>query len=216
MTTTASTAPPETAAPAEPAAPIGNPAMIGVPTFLVGSIALGLNLIGYVDQGVVGAPIAIIAVATGTGQVISAVWAARLAQNAVASVFGIFAGFWLSYAALVFGLLHNWYGLTPTAVNPTVKTFLLSWLILIVLLTLVTLRLPLVYTALFVFVDLALLFVLLAYINADASGPDSTQLKIGGIFVFCFCAMGAYLFVDGASDATGGPSLPLGPAVIRS
>ncbi|MFT4083588.1 MAG: GPR1/FUN34/YaaH family transporter [Nocardioides sp.] len=200
--------------PAEPAAPPGDPAMIGVPTFLVGSIALGLNLVGYVDQGVVGSPIAIIALATGIGQVIAAVWAASLAQNAVAGIFGIFSGFWLSYAALVFGLLHHWYGLTAEATTPTVKMFLLAWLVLIVLLTLVTLRLPLAFTILFVLIDLALLFVLLAYANAGAAGADSGLLTIGGVLVFCFCAVGAYLFADAAAGATGGPRLPMGRPVL--
>ena len=36
-------------------------------------------------------------------------WAAALGQSAVAAVYGIFAGFWLSYAVLVLGLLHGWF-----------------------------------------------------------------------------------------------------------
>jgi uncharacterized protein len=84
------------------AAPAGNPLLIGVPTFLVGSIALGLVLVGYVSAS--GASIPIIMTATGIGQVIAAVWAARLDLNAVTSVFGIFSRVWISYAALVLGL----------------------------------------------------------------------------------------------------------------
>jgi uncharacterized protein len=222
MTTTAPTPHPAPAPAAEPAAdrfaspvPVANPALVGVPTFMVGSIALALNLTGYVPQGIVGAPIAIIAVATGLGQVLACVFALRAGESAVASVFGIFAGFWLSYAALVLGLLHNWYGL-GTGAGDTVKTFLLSWLILIVVLTVVSLRLPLAFTVLFVLVDLALLLVYLAYVNASAAGvPDSGQLKVGGVFVWCFIAVGAYLFLDAMTAATGGKNLPLGPAVLR-
>jgi hypothetical protein len=33
---------------------------------------------------------------TRISQLVAAVWAASLAQNAVASIFGIFTGFWLS------------------------------------------------------------------------------------------------------------------------
>lgn len=209
----------DTIAPAEAVptvgAPAGDPAIIGVPTFLVGSIALGLNLVGYVHQSVVGSPIAIIALATGIGQLVSALWAARLGQDAVAGIFGIFSGFWLSYAALVFGLLHNWYGLPADSVTQTVKMFLLSWLILIVLLTLGTLRLPLAFTVLFVLIDLALLFVLLAYAKADSAGPGAGLLKAGGFFTFAFCAVGAYLFVDAAAGATGGKRLPMGRPILR-
>jgi len=84
-----------------------------------------------------------------------------------------------------------------------------------VLLTVAGLRLPLAFTVLFTLVDLALLFVLLAYAHTDAAGPDSALLRIGGIFVFGFCAVGAYLFVDAASGATGGRRLPLGRPLLR-
>jgi hypothetical protein len=108
--------PPPSAAPAsvpENAFLAGNPAALGIPVFVAGSVALALALTGYVPAGAVGAPLAIIAGATGLGLTIATVWAAAVGQSAVASVFGIFGGFWLSYALLVFGLLHNWFAITP-------------------------------------------------------------------------------------------------------
>jgi succinate-acetate transporter protein len=83
------------------AAPVGDPTMIGVPSFVVGSIALGLTLVGYVPATAAGAPIAIILAATGIGLLVAMIWAAALGQSAVAGVFGVFSGFWLSYAVLV-------------------------------------------------------------------------------------------------------------------
>jgi succinate-acetate transporter protein len=192
------------------AAPVGNPALIGVPTFLAGSIALGLVLVGFVPATAGGASIPIIMTATGIGQLLAASWAARLAQNAVASIFGIFTGFWLSYAALVLGLTHNWFGILPADAQKTQELFLLTWLILIVLLTLASLRLPLAFTVLFVLIDLALLFVYLG-----TAQPSASLAKVGGYFVFSFVAVGAYLFVDAMSQATGGKALPLGTPVIR-
>lgn len=192
------------------AAPVGDPALIGVPTFLAGSIALGLVLIGYVPAAAGGASIPIIMTATGIGQLLAAIWAAGLAQNAVASVFGIFTGFWLSYAALVLGLTHNWFGIQPADALKTQELFLLTWLIVIVMLTLASLRLPLAFTMLFVLIDLALLFVFLGTSNASAS-----LTKVGGYFVFSFVAVGAYLFFNAMSSATGGKALPLGSPVIR-
>jgi succinate-acetate transporter protein len=194
---------------ADAAAPVGNPALIGVPTFLAGSIALGLVLIGYVPAAAVGASIPIIMTATGIGQLLAAIWAARLAQNAVASIFGIFTGFWLSYAALVLGLTHNWFGILPADAQKTQQLWLLTWLIIIVLLTLTSLRLPLAFTVLFVLIDLAILFVFLGTSNASAN-----LTKVGGYFVFSFVVVGAYLFVDAMSSATGGKALPLGNPVI--
>ena len=190
--------------------PVGNPAAIGVPTFVVGSLALGLVLVGYVPATAAGASIPIIMTATGIGQVISAIWAARLAQNAVASVFGIFAGFWISYAALVLGLTHNWFGVVAADVIGVQKLFLLSWLCIIVVLTLVTLRLPLAFTALFVLVDAALLFVLLGTANSNTN-----LTKVGGYCVFAFAAIGVYLFADAMSAETGGKNLPLGTPVLH-
>ena len=46
---------------------MGNPAVIGVPLFVVGSIALGLQQVGFVSAAGGGAPLAIIMLATGFG-----------------------------------------------------------------------------------------------------------------------------------------------------
>jgi len=196
--------------PPVPAVPEGNPGLVGVPTFMVGSIALGLVLTGFVPAGAGGASIPIIMTATAFGQAVAAIWAARLGQNAVASIFGIFTGFWTSYAALVLGLTHGWFGIAAADAVRTQELFLASWLTLIVLLTLSTLRLPLAFTALFTLIDAALLLVLLG----TAQG-NTTLLKAGGFVVFSFVAVGGYLFVDAMGQATGGRALPLGKPVVR-
>ncbi|MGV9710665.1 GPR1/FUN34/YaaH family transporter [Gordonia sp. NPDC003424] len=193
----------------QPGSPAANPATIGVPTFIVGSVALGMVLIGVVPASAVGASIPIILAATGIGQLVAAVWAASLGQNAVASVFGIFSGFWLSYAALVLGLTHNWFGIDSAAVVSTQEVFLTSWLVVIVMLTLATLRLPLAFTVLFVLIDLALVLVLLA----TAKGSTGIQ-DAAGWTVFSFAAVGAYLFFDAMSTSTGGRALPMGKPII--
>jgi len=86
----------------------GDPAIVGVPTFVVGSIMLGLALINYAPAA--GGALPIIILATGIGQLVATLWAAALGQSAVAAIFGIFSGFWLSYAALLTGLAHGWCG----------------------------------------------------------------------------------------------------------
>jgi hypothetical protein len=198
------------AAPAPEPVAVGDPGMIGVPAFLIGSIALGLVLVGFVPATATGASIPIIMTATGIGQLVAALWAARLAENASAAIFIIFGGFWLSYAALVLGLTHNWFGITTADTLGTQKLFLTSWLVLIVLLTLVSLRLPLAFTVLFVLVDLALLLVLLGTANGS-----TTLTRAGGYAVFAFVIVGAYLFLNGMSVATGGREYPLGTPVLH-
>jgi succinate-acetate transporter protein len=128
----------------------------------------------------------------------------------VASVFGIFAGFWLSYAVLVLGLVHNWFAITPAAAVGTQELFLATWLIIIVMLTLATLRLPSAFTAVFALVDLALALLLIATSNGSAG-----LVKFAGYVVLVFAVVGIYLFFDAASQATGGKALPLGRPVLK-
>jgi hypothetical protein len=188
----------------------GNPSLMGLPTFIAGSVALGLALVGVVPATAIGAALPIILSATATGLFIAAIWSAALGASAVAAVYGIFAGFWLSYAVLVLGLFHNWFAITLPAVAATQKLFLISWLVVIVMLTLATLRLPVAFTILFGLVDVALLLLLLGITQASTS-----LTKAGGYVVLVFAALGAYLFFDVASQATGGEALPLGKPLLR-
>lgn len=211
--------PAEEAAPA-PAAVVGplagDPAMLGLGSFIVGSVALGLGLVGVVPVGVLGAPLAIILAATALGLILASIWCAALGQSAVAAIFGIFGTFWLSYAVLVLGLDHNWFAITITAVLATVKLFLVSWLVVILMLTLATLRLPLAFSVLFALVSLALLMLLLAFAEASVAGVPSTGLlKTGGYVVLVFAALGVYLFFSASSVGTGGKAFPLGKPVLH-
>jgi uncharacterized protein len=193
----------------------GDPSMLGLGSFIVGSVALGLALVGLVPFGVLGAPLAIIMCATALGLFLATIWAAAVGQSAVAAVFGIFGTFWLSYAALVLGLDHNWFAIPATAVIATVKLFLLSWLVAIVMLTLATLRLPAAFTAVFALIDLALLLLYLAFDQATAAGPSSGLLKGGGWVVLVFAALGVYLYFSAGSAGTGGKALPLGKPLLH-
>jgi succinate-acetate transporter protein len=188
---------------AAPAAPpnaflAGNPGALGIPVFVAGSVALGLTLIGYVPPSAAGAPLAIISAATGLGLTL-------------ASIFGIFAAFWLSYAVLVLGLLHNWFAITVSAAVHTQGLFLITWIVIIGMLTLATLRLPLAFTAVNALVELALIAVLIGTENASKG-----WLQVGGVIALVFAALGVYIYFSIGSAMTGGPDLPLGKPVIRS
>jgi succinate-acetate transporter protein len=213
----------------------GDPSIFGLGSFIAGSVALGLGLVGVVPTGVLGAPLAIILSATALGLLVSAVWCAALGQSAVAAVFGIFGTFWLSYGVLVLGLDHGWFAITTappagasasvtaavaaanlTATLNTVELFLITWLVVIVMLTLSTLRLPSAFTAVFALVDLALLLLLLAFEESSAAGvPSSGLLKTGGVVVLIFAAVGVYLFFSASAAGTGGKPLPLGPPLMK-
>ena len=85
----------------------------------LGAIALGLVLTGFAPATATGASIPLIMTTTGFGLLFAARWAALLGQNAVAGVFAIFSGFWISYAALFLGLTHNWFGVAAADVART-------------------------------------------------------------------------------------------------
>jgi uncharacterized protein len=189
---------------------IGDPMALGLPCFVAGSVSLGLALVGVVPAAAIGAALPIILTATSIGLFLATIWSASLGQSAVASVFGIFAGFWLSYAVLVIGLTHNWFGIAPTSAQAAQELFLVAWLVVMVMLTLATLRLPIAYTALFFLVDLALLLVFLG-VNETSTG----LLKGAGYVVLVFAAIGVYLYTSTASVATGGRALPLGRPTLH-
>ena len=193
-----------------PEPPPSDPAMIGVPTFVVGALALGLALVGFLPPTATAGILPIVIMTTGVGQLLAALWAVRLGASAVACIFAVFAGFWFSYAALLLGLAHGWYGIAEEDVSQVVSTYLLCWSVAVAVLALVTLRLPLAFTVLFVLVDIALVLVLLG--NELGSSALS---KAGGVVVLSFAALGVYLFAGSASVATGGPPLPLGRPLQR-
>src|SRR5260370_38038589 len=93
----------------------GDPGMLGLASFIAGSVALGLALVGVVPVLVLGAPLAIILAATALGLLLAAVWAAAVRQSAVAAILGILGTFLLSYAVLVLRVHHNWFAIAPTA-----------------------------------------------------------------------------------------------------
>lgn len=192
-----------------------NPALLGVPVFVIGSVALGLYLIGFkgADHAAAGM-LPILLFSNGLGLVVATVWAIRAGQGPVAAIFGIFAAFWLSFPVLALGLAHDWWGIpaTDTAGAADAKAvFLLTWFVGIVMLTIASLRLPAVFTVLFVLVDAALAVVYFGTVN-----DSTTLLTVGGILVFAFALVGVYLFVDAMAVAGGAKALPMGRPIIKT
>jgi succinate-acetate transporter protein len=196
---------------AQPTLPAANPAIVGLPTFIAGAAALGLTLTGYVSAASQGAALPTVLMAAGLGSLIALIWAIRLGESMVAGIYGTFTGFWLSYAALTMGLAHNWFGVAPADIQDTIAVFLISWLVVVGLLTLATLALPWIYTLLFAFVELSLALGL-----AGLLAESDTLSKLGGYAVLAFTAIGGYLFVNACLEATGRHPLPLGRPTLKA
>jgi succinate-acetate transporter protein len=188
----------------------GDPGIIGLPIFAAGSVALGLALVGYVPSAALGGVLPIVLAATGIGLVIATIWALTLGQTMVAGVYGLFAGFWLSYAMLLLGVLHGWLQVPAANVTHVEALFLITWAIVMGALTIASVRLPLAFTAVFALVVLALVLLVPATLNAD-----SGLTHVAGVVVLAFGALGLYLFLGTASAAAGGPAYPLGKPLVK-
>ncbi|HEV7653855.1 MAG TPA: GPR1/FUN34/YaaH family transporter [Mycobacteriales bacterium] len=198
-------------APVAPAAPVANPALLGLITFLPSGLTLGLWFVGYLDTATLpGGMVPIMALSAGLFMLVATVWAGRVAANTVAAIFGVFSAFWLSFAALVAGLTSGWWGITAAGVKSVQSTYLLSFLLVFVLLTAATLRLPMAFTVGFVLVDLTFLLAFLAVANTNAS-----LFTWAGVTTFGFCAVFAYVLYDGFGQDLGAPAMPMGNAVMR-
>jgi uncharacterized protein len=188
----------------------GNPAVLGLMVFATGSLVLAISLFGNVPIGVQPASIQpIVYAGTGLGLLISTIWAASLQQTFVATILGTFAGFWLSYTAMVEGLLHNWYGTLGTAIPHTLQQFLIGWDVAIFMLFLVTLRLPLVFS-----IILGAGTVGVAFLAIAVGGTGTAMYHVGAVFVLIFSMFGYYAYLSGALESVGGKGLPLGKPVV--
>ena len=187
----------------------GDPLTLALPTFIVGSVALGMVLVGFVSPLGTGAALPIVLAATAAGLFLSAIWAMALGQSAVALVAGVFAGFWASYAFLLLGLMHGWYGIGLLDVRSTLELFLTAWIVVFSMMTLATLRLAAAFTAVIFLVDVALIFFLVAVANTSTNWQ-----KAAGAVVFLFATVGIFIFFGTASVATGGKAIPLGRPLL--
>ena len=201
----------------------GDPQVVAAPIFVVGSIALGLQLLGVGVNNLAspGTPVPIIIFATGVMLVLCTMWAAALGQSFVACFCGTFGGFWLSYGFFVFGLQQGWWfapdgkGIIPaTALAHTVAIFVFSWAIFFLFITIASFRLPIIYTLIFGLVVVALVLVGIAYVTTPI---DDSLLKVAGVVILAFAALGLSLSLTVMNLSLGGPlSPPLGKPIIKA
>jgi succinate-acetate transporter protein len=190
----------------------GNPAVFGLLAFSVGGTALGLSLLGYVSAAAQGGSVMpIVLAATGLGLLLTTMWAIRLEQTFVATVFGAFTGFWLSYALLVLSLSHNWFPIPAADVPHSVAQFLIAWAVVIAALAVVSVRVPLAFTAILVSALVAVSLLIVGTLNGSTILP-----KVAGVFTLLYSAIGFYAFLGTANECVGGRALSLGTPLAKS
>jgi uncharacterized protein len=189
---------------------LGDPVPLGLLVFALGSTVLGISLLGYVPLAAQGNTIMpIVFAATGLGLLITTSWAAKIGETFVATVLGAFAAFWISYAALVIGLVHNWYGIPPTAILHTIGQFLIAWDIVIFMLFLVSLRIPLLFSLILGAGVVGVTLITIGVLESSAGIEHA-----GGVFVLLFGALGYYGYLGTAIVSVGGKPLPFGKPAI--
>ncbi|MGH3320897.1 MAG: GPR1/FUN34/YaaH family transporter [Streptosporangiaceae bacterium] len=188
----------------------GEPLIVGLPVFGIGSLALGMVLIGVVPMAALGGVVPIIVFAPGLYQIIVTLWAIFLGQSLVAAIFALFSGFWLSLGTLLVGLNLGWYGVSPANVAGTQQVFFVTWACLFLLLTVLCTRLPAVYP-----LAVFLVFVAVALAAAAVSLASETLFLATGAAALSFAFLAFYAWINVGMTATGArPFPPLGPPPV--
>lgn len=194
----------------------GDPLVFGLPVFVSGSLVLGFTLIGFVPTATgLGTYLPITTFSTGLGEFVTALWAIGLGQGIIASIFGLFAAFWFSLFATELSAFHiGWFAVPTASVLGMEQMFFMAWLIIFVFLTVGMFRLPAVYIGILVFVDIAVLCVLLSLYYP---GSATDLFMAGGSAVLAFCLLGLYAFIEVAWTQTGKERqlLPMGPPILK-
>ena len=179
--------------------------LIGMPMLVAGTVAFALDVFRFAPVGALIPVLAIVVVA----EVIAAREARRGGAVILAGFFAGFAGLWLTYAVLLLGLDHNWFGIAPQDTVRAVILFMASWLAVILMLGVASLELPVAYTLILLLQATALGLLLVGTLRASAG------LFIAAGAILCvLVALAAYVCI-----ATTGPGairrvLPLGPALL--
>ena len=105
--------------------PVGNPGVLGLPLIIAGALGLGFTNTGIIGAGSAAVPILLSA--TTIGLLLTTIWSAALRQNVNVTVYGVFFGFYGSYAVLSLGFTHDWFGIPSAAVGDTTALWLGSW-----------------------------------------------------------------------------------------
>lgn len=187
----------------------GDPLIVGLIFFGIAALALGMALIGLPTNSQ-GAILPILVMGAGLYQLVTTVWAILLGQSLVAAIFSTFSAFWLSFGALLLGLGHGWFGITPADVAGTQELFFIAWACLFLLLVIPCLKLPAIYP-----LAVALVFAACALAASGVYTSSPNVLTAAGAVALSFAFLAFYAWVHVALKAMGSKTLPpLGPQIL--
>jgi hypothetical protein len=177
-----------------------------MPAAMAGALAFALAVAGYAPIGAI-VPILLI---TGVAQIMASRATAGPGEGALSLIHATFAGFWLTYAALVLGLDHNWFGISPVDAPRAIILFLASWGAVALVATIASMALPLAYTGVLVLFDAATGLL----IAGSIVGTPVLFTAAGGA-LFALAGLAAYVAVVTGTSLGLRLGPPLGAPLLR-
>jgi hypothetical protein len=123
----------------------GDPLALGLMAFALGTLVVGMALVGVFPATVLGGVVPIVAGFCGIALFTSCWWSFLLGESLLAATFGTVSGFFFSLALLLFGLFHNWYAVPASSVASVEEIFYIVWCCFFIALFVPFLRFPLIY-----------------------------------------------------------------------
>lgn len=183
---------------------IANPAPLGLAAFALTTFVLSAINLGVYDLT---APNLVVALAYGYGgliQLLAGMWEMAVGNTFGATALSSYGGFWLSFGVVLtpaFGIVDSYTDATTgvSSFNSVFALYLFGWFIFTTLMMLLTLRSTVMFSALFITLDLCFLFLALSkQFAASGSGP---HLQIaGGTFGMLAAFLAWYNMFAGIAD----------------
>lgn len=176
----------------------GNAAALGLSSFALTTFVLGLYLSGAMGIQKINVVVGLCFWYGGFVEAAAGIWELVIGNCFAGTVLTSFGmGFWLSYGAMnveAFGIQAA-YADHPEQLGPAIGFFLVGWAIFCFLMLLCTFKSTVIFSALFVTLDIA--FCLLAgfYFTAEPN-----LLKVGGIFCILSSCCGWYCAFAGVAN----------------
>jgi uncharacterized protein len=123
----------------------GEPLALGLMAFALGTLVVGMALVGVFPASALGGVVPVVAGFCGIALFTSSWWSLLLGESLLAATFGTVSGFFFSLAMLLLGLYHNWYAVPAAGVPAVEEIFYITWCCFFVALIVPFLRFPLIY-----------------------------------------------------------------------
>jgi succinate-acetate transporter protein len=182
-----------------------SPLVLGAPLLALASVAFGLSLINYAS---INSAIPILVVA-GAGLIAAAAWSFTSGEAAAGGIYAIFSGYWLSYCALLIGIIYHWYGIAPAQEPAAVELFLVSWLAVTILAIAASLDLPLVIT-----LQVLVFGVSQGLLLVGSLTGNQVYFPAAGIGFFLLALLVGYGFIASIAAHSARRWLPVGPTIM--